>query len=176
MIEAEHTAPVAVPIDRVWAYVVDIANWAELMPGLQDYTVIDADRSRWTLKVGVGGMVRTVTVAVQVDEWAGPGLARFSYRLEGDPVEGGGTFRARAIPEGTEIALAVQVIGSGPVAPMWEALGRPVLPGFVKAFAGQLKERIEAEAGIAPQVAPFRPSLLARLWRWLLRLLGRRPA
>lgn len=169
MIEARHATTVAVPRARVWDYVVDIRNWAELMPGLQDFEVIDADNSRWVLKVGVGGMVRTVKVRVHVEEWAGPERARFAFKLEGDPVQGGGTYTALAKGQETEFTLAIQVVGSGPVAPMWEALGRPVLPTFVKAFAGQLQERIEAYAGQAPtgRHALSQPSLLARMAQWL---------
>lgn len=174
MIEAQHTATVEVPLQRVWDYVIDIRNWADLMPGLQDCEIIDDDNSRWILKVGVGGMVRTVKVAVHVEEWAGPGRARFSFKLEGDPVQGGGTYTAAAQGDGTEFTLAIQVVGSGPVAPMWEALGRPVLPTFVKAFADKLKGKIEESVGGgAPPVevaATAKPSLLVRLATWLKNL------
>lgn len=179
MIEAQHTVLLDVPLERAWDYVVDIANWAALMPGLQDYEIVDRDNSRWTLKVGVGGMVRTVRVAVHVEEWAGPERARFSYRLEGDPVEGGGTYTAARQGDRTEIALAVQVVGSGPVAPMWEALGRPVLPTFVKAFAGQLKARIEEADRGTVAGAPVEArslSLLERIMRWFAGLFRRRTA
>jgi carbon monoxide dehydrogenase subunit G len=171
MIEAEHTLLVDVPITRVWDYVVNIRNWAELMPGLRDCDIIDENDSRWTLKIGVGGMVRTVNVAVHVDEWDGPERAVFSYRLEGDPVDGGGAYKA--VPKGpdqTEITLSVRVVGSGPVAPMWEALGRPVLPQFVKAFASQLKARIEEASGAAKPAAAAAPLPFAAIIRWLRKL------
>lgn len=171
MIEAQHTTTVDVPLQGVWDYVVDIGNWAALMPGLQSFEVIDADNSRWVLKVGVGGMVRTVKVAVHVEEWAGPERAKFAFKLEGDPVQGGGTYTAVAVGAQTEFTLAIQVVGSGPVAPMWEALGRPVLPTFVKAFADKLKGKIEENAGgsgAAPGAVPeARPSFWARLRNWL---------
>lgn len=161
MIETEQTVTVLRPIDEVWRHVREIEGWANLMPGLQDCEVIDADRSRWTLKVGAGGLVRQVRVLVDVDEWAGPDLVHFRYRLEGDPVEGGGTYRARTLTTGeTEVALHVRVVGSGPMAPMWEALGKPLLPQFAKAFAGQLKAWIE-DASSDPAPSPPQPALVA---------------
>lgn len=174
VIEAEQTARVRGGIDGVWSYVQDIARWAEIMPGYRESTLIDADTSHWTLKVGVGGLVRTVKVHVHVDEWAGPGLVRFTYKLAGDPVHGSGTYRATAIsPTETDIALAVRVEGSGPMAPMWEAMGRPLLPQFARQFAEQLRDRIEEALGVpeAPAAAPA--GLLQRLWAWLRRMLGR---
>lgn len=172
MIEAQHTSEVAVPLQQVWDYVVQIRNWADLMPGLQDCQVIDDDNSRWVIKVGVGGMVRTVKVAVHVEEWAGPDRAVFAFKLEGDPVQGGGTYTAVETADGTAFTLTIQVIGSGPVAPMWEALGRPVLPTFVKAFADKLKGKIEGNAGgDATLVAPTaKPPLVVRLRNWLKNL------
>lgn len=170
MIETEQTVAINVAIDRVWDYVRNIEQWANLMPGLQDCTVIDANASRWTLKVGVGGLVRTVKVLVHVDRWDGPERVHFSYRLEGDPVEGGGTYAAsRKNAHETDVALKVRVQGSGPMAPMWEAMGKPILPQLAKAFAGQLKAEIEKAAGATAlqSAVTAAPSMVATIAKWL---------
>jgi carbon monoxide dehydrogenase subunit G len=139
MIEAEHSTLVATGIDGVWNYVQDIRAWANLFPGCRECTVIDAHDSRWAIKVGAGGLVKTVNVLVHVDEWSGPERVVFSYKLDGEPVEGGGAYTAvRKGPDQTEISLKVRVVGSGPMAPMWEAVSRPLLPQLAKAFAGKL--------------------------------------
>jgi carbon monoxide dehydrogenase subunit G len=178
MIETEQTVVIAAPIAQVWAYASDIERWAALMPGMRECAVIDANDSRWVLKVGVGGLVRTVKVNVHVDEWDGPGRVLFTYRLEGDPVQGGGTYTARALDaDRTEVVLHVRVEGGGPMAPMWEAMGKPLLPQLARGFAGQLKAEIEGaqpaaaaagEARSAPAAARPSPGLFAwlrRLWR-----------
>jgi len=171
MIETEQTITIDVPIDGVWTYVRDIERWANLMPGLRECEILGENDSRWTLKVGAGGLVRTVKVLVHVDEWDGPERVRFSYKLEGDPVEGGGTYvAARKSDRETEVTLKVQVVGSGQMAPMWEAMGRPLLPQFAKAFAGQLKTEIEAAApDLAPATTPaIEPgSAFGGVGRWL---------
>jgi carbon monoxide dehydrogenase subunit G len=169
MIETEQTALVQAGMADVWAYVQDIARWAAIMPGYRECEIVDADTSRWTLKVGVGAMVRTVRVHVHVDQWAGPETVQFSYSLAGDPVQGGGTYRAVAMGAGqTQIALTVRVSGSGPMAPMWEAMGKPLLPQFAKAFAEQLRDEIEnAVGGAAAEPPPPRRSWLVRLWQRL---------
>jgi carbon monoxide dehydrogenase subunit G len=174
MIETEQSAIVAAGIDAVWNHVQDIARWASIMPGYRECEIIDENDSRWTLKVGVGGLVRTVRVQVHVDEWQGPGHVRFTYKLAGDPVQGSGTYTAT--PSGqnqTEITLRVKVEGSGPMAPMWEAMGKPLLPTFARAFAGQLRDEIEKSiAGAEPMPAPppDRVTGIAALKRWLGKL------
>ena len=181
MIETAQTVQVAAPIDAAWQYVENIHNWAELMPGLQSCDVLNADDSRWVLKVGVGALVRTVKVDVHVDEWAGPERALFTFKLQGDPVVGGGSYQARPLPDGrVELTLSLRVEGTGPMAPMWEAMGGPLLPKFALAFARQLGEGIEksitsAEGNaIGSQLevptSPARPSMWGRLFALFQRL------
>ncbi|MET1754482.1 SRPBCC family protein [Novosphingobium sp. RD2P27] len=185
MIDTEQTISIAAPIERVWQYARDIPGWAKLMPGLQDCDVIDEDRSRWTLKVGAGALVRTVRVAVTVDRWAGPDEVDFTYVLEGDPVKGGGTYRAgRVGASQTEVALAVRVEGTGPMAPMWEAMGRPLLPKFAHSFAEQFKAEIEQAGEVSatvsrePEVTTGKPvagrkGVIGRLRAFFRKLFGR---
>ena len=74
---------------------------------------------------------------------------------------------------GTEIVLNVRVEGSGPMAPMWEAMGRPLLPQLAKGFADQLKDAIEKSAGVSPaEGAPAagKRSLLGSIGAWLRKL------
>lgn len=177
MIETEQTIVIDAAIGDVWSYARDMQRWASIMPGYQECQIVDDENSLWVLKIGVGGLVRTVKVQVRVDRWAGPDAVDFTFALQGDPVNGGGAYRARALsPSQTEVVLTVQVNGSGPMAPMWEAMGGPVLPKFARGFAEQLKAMIEqafaAPGAPAPAEPVARPSLLARLLAWLRRLLG----
>jgi carbon monoxide dehydrogenase subunit G len=175
MIETEQTVVIDAAIADVWAYASNIERWAGLMPGMRECEVIDANDSRWVLKVGVGGLVRTVKVNVHVDLWDGPGTVLFTYKLEGDPVQGGGVYTARPLgPAQTEVVLKVRVEGGGPMAPMWEAMGKPLLPQLAKGFASQLKAEIEqvaaASAGAAPATAAAPTEPGSALLRWLRRL------
>jgi carbon monoxide dehydrogenase subunit G len=176
MIETEQTILIDVAIDRVWDYVQDISKWAKVFPGCRECEVMDAHNSRWLIKVGAGGLVRTVKALVHVDQWDGPQRVNFSYKLEGDPVEGSGSYVAtRKTANQTEVTLKVRVDGKGPMAPMWEAMSRPLLPQLAKLFAGQLKAEIEqatpavaspAEVERVETVAES-PSVFAAINQWL---------
>jgi carbon monoxide dehydrogenase subunit G len=147
VIQTAQSVAIAADIERVWSYVNEIQRWANLMPGCRECTIIDARDSRWVIKVGVGGLVRTVKVLVHIDQWAAPERVDFSYQLDGDPVVGGGSYVAtRKSAQETEITMSVRVEGSGKMAPMWEALCRPLLPQLAKTFAGRLKAEIEKTA------------------------------
>lgn len=169
MIETAHTVVIVAGIEQVWDYVRDIRRWANLFPGCRECAVIDEHDSRWTIKVGAGGLVKTVTVLVHVDEWAGPERVNFSYKLENEPVVGGGSYKAvRISATETEMTLNVRVEGSGAMAPMWEAVSKPLLPQLAKLFAGSLKAEIESSADETPAAPPSaKLSPFAALRKWL---------
>lgn len=172
MIEAEHSITINAAIANVWDYVQDIRRWANLFPGCRECTVIDEHNSQWVIKVGAGGLVKTVNVLVHIEQWDGPGRVNFSYRLENEPVTGSGSYVAFAKNTNeTEIALQVRVEGSGPMAPMWEAMSRPLLPQLAKAFSGKLKSEIEQAAGIAAPISDASPSIFIALFARLKKIL-----
>lgn len=180
MIETEQTIIIDAPIDAVWEFAHHIPSWASLMPGLQDFTIEDADRSRWVLKVGAGALVKTVAVQVHVDCWDGPGKATFLFSIENNPVEGGGAYQARALNGNqTEVTFCVRVAGTGPMAPMWEAMGKPLLPKFARAFAEEFKAKVESrgavpaiESAVADKMG--RGSVMVAFWQWIKGVLGRK--
>jgi len=154
MIDAQHSICIDASINAVWNYVKDIEKWANLFPGCQDCQVISDNESQWVIKVGAGGMVKTVNVMVDVTEWAGPEVVNFSFKLQNEPVTGTGRYRASKVSAGqTEITLEVEVTGSGSMAPMWEAMSKPLLPQLAKSFASSLKAEIEQTAAVTPQLS-----------------------
>jgi len=169
MIQAEHKFEIRAPIAGVWDYVQDMQRWAAIFPGCRECKVIDANDSVWVIKVGVGGLVRTVNVLVHVDQWQGPQQVDFSFKLESEPVVGSGSYQAVANgSSATGVALQVVVQGSGQMAPMWEAMCKPLLPTLARSFAEALTAEIEREAGVPVVVKP--PSLMARFFLWLRQL------
>ncbi len=170
MIEAQHALVIEAGIDNVWHYVQDINNWASLFPGCRECEIIDDHNSLWLIKVGAGGMVKTVKVLVRVDEWRGPGCVNFSFNLESEPVVGSGSYIATPRSDiETEIGLQLRVEGSGQMAQMWEAMSKPLLPQMARTFAGKLKDEIERLAPAAPE-PPARTPVLAALAGWLRNL------
>ena len=167
MIQTEHVEIIDAGIDTIWDYVKDIGNWANIFPGCNRFELIDESNSRWVIKVGTGGMVKVVTVLVNVSQWDGPGRVDFDFQLEAEPVSGNGSYTA--LPRNdqeTEIKLALTVAGTGQMAPMWEAMSKPLLPQMAGAFAGKLKGEIEALQMTGPEQVQ-KTSFLHRLLRWL---------
>lgn len=168
MIEASHTVLINRPIDAVWEYARDMGRWAGIFPGCREFHPIDEDNSEWTIKVGVGGLVRVVGVQVRVDRWQGPETVDFSYRLKAEPVVGQGRYTAIAVArDETELTLHVEIQGSGQMAMMWESMCRPVIPMLLKSFAQDFKAEVEKTAEPDGSVAAAQTSWFERLRVWL---------
>ncbi len=184
MIQSEHPFVIESPIGNVWSYVEDIPGWASLFPGHQSCTLIDENDSEWIIKVSAAGVTRTDKVKVHVEEWAGPNRVSFEFDVLDLPVVGNGCYIAEPIGANqTQVTLSVCIIGSGPMAPMWEAVGTPMLPEFVKAFAAKLKADIEFKAGVGtvsaaetgfalPMMVGLFKSTFAAMKLWIKGLFG----
>lgn len=174
MIEAEKLFSIKAPIHDVWDYVQDIEKWAMLLPGCRECVIIDEHNSRWTIKVGAGGLVKTVTVLVNVEKWDGPERVNFTYKLESEPVIGGGQYVAsKAGLQSTDISLQLRVEGSGPMAPMWEAVCKPLFHPLASNFSEKLKAEIELFVGLEPTPAESKSglfSLFSIFTGWLRKL------
>ena len=178
MIQSEQTINIDAAIDEVWAFTSDMGKWASFMPGCRSYDIVDDRNSCWTLKVGVGALVRTVRVLVHIDQWVGPERVTFSFALQGDPVKGSGSYIAtKSTQSSTELVLTLHVEGDGPMAPIWEAMSRPLLPQMIRSFCEKLKKEIEraiASRDVGVSCPPDNPSTIVsavhiavqpRLWR-----------
>jgi len=50
----EHSATIAAPIERVWAFLMDVPSVAKCAPGVESVEPLGNDRYRGTLKISVG--------------------------------------------------------------------------------------------------------------------------
>lgn len=168
MIETRHTILINRSVERVWDYARDMGKWASIFPGCREFKSIDDDNSEWTIKVGVGGLVRVVGVHVRVDSWRGPERVDFSYRLKTEPVVGQGSYSAVATGvDETELTLHVEIQGNGQMAVMWESMCRPVIPMLLKSFAQDFKAEVEKTAETTSPVASVQMSWFERVRVWL---------
>jgi carbon monoxide dehydrogenase subunit G len=144
VIETDHRFVVDAHIDQVWAYVSEIGNWANSMPGYQSFEAVDELHSKWVLKVALGALTRTVALQVTITDRREPDHISFTLHGESDPVDGQGTFAASATgAEQTSVVVTLAISGNGPMAATMEAMSRPVVPRMTRVLSESLKQAIE---------------------------------
>jgi Polyketide cyclase / dehydrase and lipid transport len=124
MPEIEYSVQIAAPVERVWAYVETIPNWAHLVIGFQKLELVDDRRSIWTLRGNVGILSREVDIQADITRWEP--LRRVEFEIAGlsERLSGGGSFTLA--PAGDPATAPAP-----PPRPPWYRRLRLAVAGFV---------------------------------------------
>ena len=152
MAEASYSTTTHVPLDRIWDFVREMDNWAQLVTGYQHHEKQSETESVWTLKGDLGVMSRTLTFEVRVLEWSGPERVRFALRGLNEPMSGEGAFtlETEAGAGATGAAVSLPARPRGRVRRWLEAIWRRILWRI-----GGRVERAAPPPSAGPDVAPL---------------------
>jgi carbon monoxide dehydrogenase subunit G len=115
--DATYTTTTRVPLDRVWAFVQEMDNWGRFVTGYQKHEKQDERHSTWTLKGDVGVLSRTLTFAVEIVEWSGPGRVAFTLTGVNEPMQGEGAFTMESVGAGDAAAASSPAVADAAPAP-----------------------------------------------------------
>jgi carbon monoxide dehydrogenase subunit G len=140
-----HSVVVEAPLPTTWAFVRDMRNWAELVPGFEGYSAASDIDSEWRIRGDVGILTKLVTFDVHVNEWVEQSHVRFSMVCREEPLKADGSLTAERVDEGrTKLDFALDANAGGMLGPVVNALLKTVLPRMAGDFAGSIKREIEA--------------------------------
>lgn len=188
---------VAAPIDRVWAYLLDVERVAPCMPGAELTEVVDDHtwKGKTSIKVGPVALSFAGTVVLQERDDAGH---RVVLKAQGMEQRGKGAASAAVIsqlaevPDGTKVSMQAELTISGAVAQYGRGMIQDISQRLTAEFAACLQANIAAEStadgedvaaepppvAVAKPVKGFRLGLWATwraIGRFFRRLFGRRP-
>lgn len=114
----EGKAVVKAPVDKVWNFISTPESIAQCLPGVEEYKVLDGNRTEAKIKIGVGFIKGTFKVNSRVLE-EDPVNRRAKLLVDGSGVTS--AFKAEIQincnphPEGTELAWVAEATVSGPL-------------------------------------------------------------
>lgn len=147
MPEISHEFRVKRGIDNVWRFAGDIGNFANCMPGLKQFEALDEHHSFWVISFSLGPLQKTLEFDVTVTDLEPGQRLRFELVARNDPVRGHGEFETTPVADDeTKIQVALAITGSGPMAPMMEAMARPFMPKLARDFSNALAKALEASS------------------------------
>jgi carbon monoxide dehydrogenase subunit G len=114
MPEIEYSVQIAAPVERVWAYVETLPNWAHLMVGFQKLELVDDRRSIWTLRGNVGILSREVDIQADITLWEP--LRRVEFEITGltERITGEGSFTLAGVGDpGAALATTDEELAGG---------------------------------------------------------------
>lgn len=151
MPQVSHTITVAAIRADVWRFVREIDNWAADVPGYQEHTVLDAERSRWVVRGDLGVVSRVMETEVVVTAWCEPDEVRFDVRGLNESVQGQGRFvTAERSAFETDLGFHLDLQAGGKMGPLVNALLQPILPKLASAFAANLARHFPASPAAPP--------------------------
>jgi carbon monoxide dehydrogenase subunit G len=151
MPEIEHSVRINAPVERVWAYVEKLPNWAPLMIGFQKLELVDDRRSIWKLRGDVGILSREVDIQADITLWEP--LQRVEFTVTGltERLTGEGSFVLEPAA-GQEPAAGSASPQAAPRAPLLRQLRTAVARFLLRRVASSPAHR-PAPAAPGPEAA-----------------------
>jgi carbon monoxide dehydrogenase subunit G len=138
--QIEYTVKIATPVERVWAFVEHLPNWAPLMVGYQKLEEVTDRQSVWTLKGDLGILAREVDLRADITTWKPNERVEFTLTGLTEALTGSGVFTlARAGAPGAQ----------GDVSAPDDAAAPPAAsrgPGGIRAWFIRLQQRVVRRA------------------------------
>ncbi|MBX5457574.1 MAG: carbon monoxide dehydrogenase subunit G [Thermogemmatispora sp.] len=137
---------IAAPIDKVWAFLLDVNKVAECAPGFQSLEVLGEEHWKAVVSVGIGAVKAKFTLDVTRPEMHEPDhmVVKARGKAPGSAVELSGDMHLTAVDSGqTRMDWEAKVIVSGTIA----SVGARLLQGTAEKLTGQffacLKAKLE---------------------------------
>jgi carbon monoxide dehydrogenase subunit G len=134
--EFSGTQTIAAPIEKVWAYLLDVQKVAACAPGFQSLEELEPEHWKAVLVVGVGPVKAKFTLDVSRPEMREPELMIVKGRgkAPGSAVELAGTMNLVAVDAGqTRMDWSANVVISGTIA----SVGARLISGTAEKLTGQ---------------------------------------
>ncbi len=143
---------VDIPIEEIWDFVNDINNWASLVPGYQQHTMINAKQSIWICKGDIGFMEKSVRLSLSVTEWQNPNKIAFTLASTNNHVKGSGYFQAHKLAENqTKMTGSLSITAKGIAGSMINSCLRPFLSKVTADFTDNVIEHIQTRRSAVMQ-------------------------
>ncbi|WP_069803181.1 CoxG family protein [Thermogemmatispora onikobensis] len=137
---------IAAPIDKVWAFLLDVNKVAECAPGFQSLEVLGEEHWKAVVSVGIGAVKARFTLDVTRPEMHEPDhmVVKARGKAPGSAVELSGDMHLTAVDSNqTRMDWEAKVIVSGTIA----SVGARLLQGTAEKLTGQffacLKTKLE---------------------------------
>ncbi|MGJ9457744.1 CoxG family protein [Oceanobacillus sp. CF4.6] len=143
MANSMHHIEIDLPIYKIWSFISDMNNWAELVPGYADHRILNKTESIWKIHGDIGVMNRTVSLNVHITEWVEPSNIHFHLSGLNETCIGEGYFRATALSEKkTQVTGSLNVTVKGMMGPMVNPILKTVVPKIGKNLTEKVTVKI----------------------------------
>jgi len=164
----------ALPPERTWPILLDVARISSCVPGARLTGTLDDRTYKGEIDVRLGPVALTFSGTVRFEEVDDVAHTARVKAVGTDAKGRGGAnaiaaFRLEAIPSGTLVKIRTDLNLSGAVGQYGRGAGmiEAVAAQLIKQFAEALRARIAAEPAVIRPISGF-AVLFRALWRWIV--------
>ncbi|MBV8695663.1 MAG: carbon monoxide dehydrogenase subunit G [Chloroflexi bacterium] len=147
--EFSGTQTIAAPIEKVWAYLLDVNKVAACAPGFQSLEPLGGEQWKAVVAVGVGPVKAKFTLDISRPEMHEPDrmVVKGRGKAPGNAVELTGTINLSAVsPQETRMDWNANVVLSGTLASVGARLMNSTTEKLTAQFFDCLKSKLQASA------------------------------
>ncbi len=150
MANAKHIIELQVPIEKIWAYISEIDNWATSVPGYVSHEILNETQSTWAIKGDMGIIKKTAKIQVEITEWNEPKKVSFTFKSLSGDFAGNGHYKAEAINDNrtriTGYLLIEPENTKGPLATAQKTVLKKFVPRTTKEMTTAVAEQLHSLA------------------------------
>ncbi len=150
--EFSGTQTIAAPVEKVWAFLVDVNNVASCAPGFQSLEVLGEEHWKAVVAVGVGAVKAKFTMDVTRDEMQEPDhmLIKGRGKAPGSAVDLTGHMHLTTVLTGeTQMDWKATVIVSGTIASVGARLLQGTAERLTSQFFDCLKTKLQSPGTVS---------------------------
>lgn len=141
MTEGTVAFEVAAPPERVWAFLSDLRQIGQCVPGVDRVEVLDDRRARWDLRIKIGPLSQTMQITTETVEQIP--FRHGTFRGEADMLDLMGTIDLEPSGGGTKVVYTMRVAAKGPLSRIMDNFIRSRLKAQTDEFASNVKRALE---------------------------------
>ncbi|MFZ3577643.1 CoxG family protein [Virgibacillus sp. DJP39] len=138
-----HKQELAIPIENVWSFVSDMNNWAPLVPGYIDHSILNEKQSTWKFKGEIGVIQKTISLKIDITKWQKPNLVTFDLTGLNENFKGEGYFEAESLANRqSNITGYLDIKARGMKGPMINPLLKSFVPKTTTDLTAAIAEKL----------------------------------
>ncbi|PIC74263.1 CoxG family protein [Sporosarcina sp. P17b] len=133
---------VAATSQQVWSFLIDVDQWAPLIPGYIEHEKSNDQQFKWKFRADLGVIQKNIVMQVDITEQAEHSKVAFTLEGLNENLEGNGSFQVEDAIDATSLIGYLDITGKGMMGSVMNSMMKTYVPETVNALTDAISEKI----------------------------------
>ncbi|ARK22341.1 CoxG family protein [Sporosarcina ureae] len=133
---------VAATPQQVWSFLIDVDQWAPLIPGYIEHEKSNDQQFKWKFRADLGVIQKNIVMQVDITEQAEHSKVAFTLEGLNENLEGNGSFQVEDAIDATSLIGYLDITGKGMMGSVMNSMMKTYVPETVNALTDAISEKI----------------------------------